>query len=381
MSLFANLLNLHSGSRPLEDFFTEIVAYFFQTNKHLLITWLQEKSIIHDGNYHSINIYTQKEYEGLEGHTKDSRFDILIELSNHVNTDVILIESKIGSTDGHNNLKRYAEILSALTHVRQRVLIYITRDYDSKDDIKTYCSNLCPKVAFSQLRWSEFYAFLQKKSDYALVPEILVFMRKNGMAHKHQFSPVDLITMMNFNKTLGSMQATISDEVEKEFKEAFGHVKRGSASMTQWRGEGRYIIYTYLSADWNFWCGLGYFDLNPKVLSDYPNIGICLEVSPSCKYRSEIINSMQEVVSHHPDKWFSHNLTVTPNWSSIFYRRNLQDFVADQDHFSAIKAFFLESIKELKTVQEKYFDLSWKSLKEEAATEVEKSCHHSVETE
>ena len=36
MSLFSRLLKLHAGSIPLEDFFTELVAHLFSTNKEIL---------------------------------------------------------------------------------------------------------------------------------------------------------------------------------------------------------------------------------------------------------------------------------------------------------------------------------------------------------
>ncbi|WP_066384393.1 PD-(D/E)XK nuclease family protein [Anabaena sp. CA = ATCC 33047] len=371
MSLFTNLLKLHSGNRPFEDFFTEIVAYFFQCNQHLLIAWLQENLIINDDNYNSVNISTQKEHQGLDSHKQDSRFDIVIELSNQINTDVIIIESKIGSKDVNNNLKKYTEILRDLPNVKQQILIYITRDYEPREDIKTLVNDLLPIVAFYQLRWYQFYTFLQNNADDTLGKEILIFMRNNGMSHTNQFSPVDLITMMNFNKTLESMKATLSEEVEKEFKLAFGNVKGGSASMTQWRDHRRYIIYTHLAPKAHLWCGLGYFDLNPDVLTDYPNIGICLEVSQGFKHRTEIVNSMKKLVSEQPDTWIPNNLTITPNYSSIHYRKKLQNFLGYQDQFSEIKLFFLESIKELKKVQELYFDFPWKAVSSEESTEEE----------
>ncbi|AFY50994.1 hypothetical protein Nos7524_5271 [Nostoc sp. PCC 7524] len=371
MSLFTNLLKLHSGNRPIEDFFTEIIAYFFECNKHLLIAWLQENLIIDNNNYHSINISTQKEHQGLDSHKQDSRFDMVIELSNQVNTDVIIIESKIGSKDGDNNLKKYAEILSYFPNVRRRTLIYITREYDPREDIKNFADDLLPMVAFYQLRWYQFYAFLQKNADDTLGKEIIIFMRNNAMSHTNQFSPIDLITMMNFNKALESMKATLSEEVEKEFKLAFGNVIGGSASMTQWRWAGRYIIYTHFAPKGNLWCGLGYFNLNSDVFTKYPHIGICLEVSPGFKHRPEIINSMKKVVSVKPETWIPNNLTITPNWSSIHYRKTFQDFLCYQDQFSEIKLFFLECIKEFKKVQELYFDFPWKAVSSEESTEEE----------
>ncbi|WP_375466528.1 PD-(D/E)XK nuclease family protein [uncultured Nostoc sp.] len=373
--MFTNLLNLHSGNKPREDFFTEIVTYFLSLNNDILLDFLKHHSIISDENYSSIKISTQQEHKGLESHPDDSRLDIAVELSTGLNTDVIFIESKVGAKDDKNALKKYAEILSNLPNVRHRILIYITRDYDPKDElsepkpaIKEYCLELSPKINFFQLRWYQFYSFLEKRAFDILAKEILIFMRENGMSHTNQFSSVDLLTMVNFNKTLNLMQSTLNDEVQHEFKLAFGGVIKGAASMTQWRWKSRYIIYTKFSGD-NFWCGLGYFNLNPDNLTEYPYLGICLEVSHSFGEHSKIIKSMQKVINDKPNIWTPVDLAILPAWSAIFYQKSLQEFLSEKDQLSAIKLFFKDSIKELKTVQEQYFDFPWKSVGIEAATE------------
>lgn len=371
MSLFTNLLNLHLAIKPREDFFTEIVAYFLSLNNDILLDWLKHHSIISDDNYSSIKISTQQEHKKLENHPDDSRLDIAVELSTGLNTDVIFIESKIGDKDGNNALRKYADILSNLPNVRHRILIYITRDYDPKEEIKKYCLELSPKINFFQLRWYQFYSFLEKRAFDILAKEILIFMRENGMSHTNQFSSVDLLTMVNFNKTLNLMQSTLNDEVQHEFKLAFGGVIKGAASMTQWRWKSRYIIYTKFSGD-NFWCGLGYFNLNPDNLTEYPYLGICLEVSHSFGEHSKIIKSMQKVINAKPNIWTPVDLAILPAWSAIFYQKSLQEFLSEKDQLSAIKLFFKDSIKELKTVQEQYFDFPWKGVSIETATEVEK---------
>ncbi|MGV0106333.1 PD-(D/E)XK nuclease family protein [Nostoc sp. DSM 114160] len=384
MSLFTNLLNLHSGNKPREDFFTEIVAYFLSLNKDILIDWLKHHSIISDDNYSSIKISTQQEHQGLETHTEDSRLDIVVELSTGLNTDVIFIESKIGSRDSNNALKKYADILSNLPNVRHRILIYITRDYDPKEEIKEYdyapkpaikeyCLELSPKINFFQLRWYQFYSFLKDRASDILAQEILIFMRNNRMSHTNQFSSVDLLTMVNYNKTLLLMESTLSEEVQQEFKLAFGGVIKGAASRTQWKWDERYIIYTHFSpSTWDLWCGLGYFNLNPNNLTDYPYLGIFLQVSHRFGQRPKIIESMQKIINDKPNLWTPSNLKVLPAWSGIYYRKSLQDFLSEENHVSAIKSFFQESIKELKTVQEQYFDFPWKGVSIEATTETDK---------
>ncbi|MEA5600123.1 PD-(D/E)XK nuclease family protein [Nostoc sp. UHCC 0252] len=370
MSLFTNLLNLHLGNKPREDFFTEIVAYFLSLNNDILLDWLKHHSIISDDNYSNIKISTQQEHKALESHTEDSRLDIVVELSTGLTTDVIFIESKVGSRDDRNALEKYADILSNLPNIRHRILIYITRDYDPKEEIKTPAFDLEPKVNFYQLRWHQFYARLQQHSTDILAQEILIFMRKNGMSHTNQFSSVDLLTMVNYNKTLNLMESTLGEEVQREFKLAFGGVINGAASRTQWKWSSRYIIYTRFSGN-NFWCGLGYFNLNPDSSTEYPYLGICLEVSPGFVERPKIIESMQKVINDKPSIWTPENLTILPAWSAIFYRKSLQEFLSEKDQLSAIKDFFLKSIDELKNIHPD-FSFPWKGVSIETVTEPDK---------
>ncbi|MBD2520993.1 hypothetical protein [Nostoc sp. FACHB-133] len=65
-------------------------------------------------------------------------------------------------------------------------------------------------------------------------------------------------------------------------------------------------------------------------------------------------------------------MTILPACSAIFYRKSLQEFLSEKDQISAIKLFFQESIKELKTVQEQYFDFPWKGVSIETVTEADK---------
>ncbi|MEH2282815.1 MAG: PD-(D/E)XK nuclease family protein [Nostoc sp.] len=382
MSLFSNLLNLHLGNKPREDFFTEIVAYFLSLNNDILLDWLKHHSIIGDDKYSSIKISTQQEHQALAIHTEDSRLDIVVELSTGLSTDVIFIESKIGSTEIPGQLEKYAEILSNLPNVKHRILIYITRDYDPKDEVKIthdsdlkkelkkYCLDLSPKVNFFQLRWYQFYNFLKERASDILAQEILIYMRNNRMSHTNQFSSVDLLTMVNFNKTLNLMQSTISEEVKKEFKQSFAGINKHEVdSLYQWKSRNRYIIGTSLSSRrGDLWCGLGYFNLNPSDLHDYPYIGIFVEVSPTFVERPKIIESMKKVINEKPNIWTPANLTILPDWSAIFHQKILQEFLSEKDQLSAIKDFFLKSINEFKNIQLEY-DFPWKGVSTEEATE------------
>ncbi|ALF54176.1 hypothetical protein ACX27_17170 [Nostoc piscinale CENA21] len=247
MSLFSNLLNLHSANKPLEDFFTEIFAYFFSINKDLLIEWLQQHFIISDESYYSAKIKTQKYYEPLKNHTCGSQPDIVIELANETKTEIIFIESKIASTEGCQQLERYSEILSNLPYYSRRTLIYITRDYEPKEDIKTFIKDSSLKVNFYQLRWYQVYSFLKKISNDRLIQEILMFMELNMMSQNNQLSPIDILTIKSFNKTLNFMEASLGEEVSAKFKQNLEGVTKASAdSLYQWKSKKKiYNGYTF----------------------------------------------------------------------------------------------------------------------------------------
>ncbi|AUS99748.1 hypothetical protein CLI64_04715 [Nostoc sp. CENA543] len=363
MSLFTKLLNLHSGSQPLEDFFTEVIAYFLDLNQHILINWLKENSIINDDDY-NIQLSTQKYYEPLKHHQHGSQIDIVLELENDFKTDVIFIESKIGSTEGCEQLKRYAEILSNLSYPKQRTLIYITRDYDPKQEIKDCVEKLIPKVNFIELRWYHFYGFLIKNTTDMLSKEILRFMEVHGMSHTNQLSSTDILTMINFKKTFNFMEATLNEVVKTKMKTIFaGYVKGEVDSLYQWKSQDRYIIGTHLSPKrWDVWCGVGYFGLNPDSLTEYPYVGLLLEVSPTFINRKEIIGFMQKILNVKQYLWVADNVSDLPVWSGIYYRKSLREFLSQEDHLSSLKTFLLDSIEALEVVQRE-FDFPWETLK------------------
>lgn len=99
-----------------------------------------------------------------------------------VAADVVIVESKIGSKEGQEQLRRYAEHLEEMADFGGKTLAYITRAYDPADPDKVL-SGLGEDVRFVQLRWHDFYRSLQKAAEQdALVEEVMAFMEEQGMA-------------------------------------------------------------------------------------------------------------------------------------------------------------------------------------------------------
>ena len=374
MSLFTKLFYLSSSvNKPLENYFTEIVACFLHHNQDILIAWLKSYSIIIEDNYSNIKVLSQERYKN-----EKSIIDIQIDLSNGIDTDLIFIESKIDAEDPNNNLKKYAEILRNLPNIRHRILIYITRKDDRKDEIKVYTSNLSPKVSFYSLKWQDFYEFLNEHEADSLKPdtlkiEILKFMEKKEMSKNKEFSPIDLVSMINYRnflkKTSNLMESTFSDEVNNKFQENFGKEKLIKPTLAKWKADGLYTISKEFP-DWEFRYFLGYFDCTPEENStEYPNIehlklGVAIGASAKYRMRSKFCLKSMDKVKDERD-W--RKRTNDEGWMTIDYTINIQELLSGKDHLSNIRNYFLESIDELKKIHDNYF--SWNSLTTETTTE------------
>ncbi|MEA5550409.1 PD-(D/E)XK nuclease family protein [Anabaena cylindrica UHCC 0172] len=365
MSLFTKLLKLHSDKKPCEDFFTIIVAHFLDLNQDILIAWLKDHSIINKDNYLSIRISTQKSHKGLPIHTEDSRIDIQVELSNGRDTDLIFIESKIGAKDVNNNLEKYAHILSNSQNIRHRILIYITRDDDPKNKIKTFASNLSPQVSFYELRWYQFYDALNKYEFDPLKIEILKFMEDNQMFQKKQFSDNDLLSMKNFNKAIKLIDKTFNETdtciFKTEFIENFTDgTKTKKAFKMQPKIDRAYTIRKELESR-NFRCELGYFHLAEDILPKDTHLGVYLGVHRKYSNFESCCKSMKTISEDKQNKWILDNkLSI---WRAISYTKSLQEILSDKDHLSAIQKHFLHCIEELKDIRKEYPDLPWSDLK------------------
>jgi hypothetical protein len=240
MGLFSRLLKLN-----LEDFFTEIVAHLFRVSHETLFSWIEYLNLLDTSRYtEPPHVWTQSGFGPLGHHSVGTRFDILIELSDGSCSDWIAIESKISSREMPDQLRRYAEILAAKEDIRERILLYITRDDDPKDE-SSVLQGIESAARFKQLRWYMFYNFLQSRprnvSTEMLVNEIVKFMEEKRMAQSNQFTAVDILTLSNLPRAFNLMNETMGEEVKSKFRDVLGFVPRGRPySHLQW--SSRYLL-------------------------------------------------------------------------------------------------------------------------------------------
>lgn len=357
-SFFNKLLRLKSNSNiiPLEDFFTEIFSYLLDSHNHLFIDWLNEFSIT-EMKYDTVFVGTQESFEALSTHLTSSRPDIYIELSNATEKEIIFVESKVGSDEGDLQLKRYAEQLDEFDNIADGILIYITRDYDPKNSefIFADCKNR-NRLKFKQLRWYEIYIFLQKYND-TFVNEVLKFMEENNMSLSNQFSNIDILALTNFPKVQKMMNETMNGSVSEKFSNIAKGISQSASCLTQLRDYNRYIYQKFQKND-EFWIGMGYW-IEDSNITNYPKVGIVMEVSPNATHRNEIITAMTEIVKTDPEKWHSYHLTERRAWSSIIQYKRLDEFISETDHIEVIKTYLLEILDDFTDMRESYPNLPW----------------------
>jgi len=358
MSLFSRLLNLNTSSIPLEDFFTEVVAYLFSTNKEILYAWIEHLNLLDTNTYLDAHVSTQRAFKPLDFHIAGSRPDILIELVDESNHDIIFVESKIGSQEGEKQLSKYAQILHDLPESRHKFLVYITRDFDPKDESVILQKNSSSNVQFKQLRWHHFYQFLQSYIDIMLVQEITTFMQEYRMAQNNQFSSVDVLALANFTKALKLMEETMWGKVSQRFKEVVGAIKQQSTALTEVQRYERYLMSAYMPSG-RWWCGLGFL-LKTSNLADYPTVRLMLEVDPNSQHRADIIDAMKDVCNQFD--WHGYGLNESKGWSGIVREKSLRDFLSQEDHIAAIEEFFLQALNELDEIKRKHSQLPWRAI-------------------
>ncbi|MGG6295495.1 PD-(D/E)XK nuclease family protein [Leptolyngbya sp. AN02str] len=366
-SLFSRLLSLNTGRIPLEDFFTELVAYLFSQNKEILYAWLQALKLIDATACFDAHVFTQQEFKRLDNHDSESRPDILIKLIGKSGQSMIFVESKIGSHEGHEQLSRYAEILDSFAGFHQSVLIYITRDFEPKNKSDIFKNIPESPVQFKQARWHQFYQFLKPWSKTALVPEIIAFMDENRMARNNQFSSIDIIALANLRNSIKLLDEALGEEVSQKFDQVLSITRRKKQKPIidgQFNDHGRYVISASLLG--GFWCHMGFFLQTPN-LTDYPTVRLMLEVDSISDWKSDIVAAMNKISEQYG--WACDDLNNSGGWPKVFRESSLRDFLSEDDHIAAIKRFFLQALDELSAIKTQYPQLPWGVVQDQDSEE------------
>ena len=369
--LLGRLLPLFTGPRRVEDLFTEAVARLFERRPDLCLGWLEEAGLLSGGRTPMqegtrVRVSTQRRLVSLDHHDTDSRPDLLIEVrtpaaegadDGEAVVDAVMVESKIGSTEGRDQLRRYAEHLDAMGGFGGKTLAYVTRAHDPKDE-DGILAGLDVPVTFKQLRWHDFYRFLHKRVEKdAMVEEVMLFMEEQGMAKSYRFSTADLAALSGMPRAFEIMEETLGDEVKAEL-EAFAGNKSKHETISSMIGNNvRYVVVAPLHG-WDLFSYVGY---RLRTSDGYPLAYVNLQTRPGAVRREVSIAAMRKLASR--DGWEGYGLDNPKAWAGVRRTLSLAAVLGEEDHVAAVKRFFVESVcrlrGELTAFKKEHPELLW----------------------
>ena len=163
-----------------------------------------------------------------ELHSAGSRPDITIWVTKASRVEVVFVESKVGSEEGQEQLSKYSDQLRALAEVNQRSLVFITRDYEPKENLSD------GMVGFFPARWSDFYHFLRAvESPSDTIRELLRFMQENNMSQSNRFTAIELLALTNHHRARSLMDASMWENAGKKFAKVCGAMGSATKAMSQ----------------------------------------------------------------------------------------------------------------------------------------------------
>ncbi len=195
---------------PREDYFTETFVAVIEKYDELRIALAGWLAGVEVEKIQSVRIETQRSFSVADSGNR-RRPDIWMEVQD-VDDEChwIIVENKIDSGEGENQLADYAKILEACSGLKTKTLVYITKFSSSTDPP---CAE---EVKFKHLRWPDVYDFLRKKLRDAngsreLANELLKLMEDwnmDGKLNKSQLRSA----VIYFDSDVGAQLRRIQDD-------------------------------------------------------------------------------------------------------------------------------------------------------------------------
>lgn len=348
-SLFSSLFKIVriQGRSLLEDYTTEIFTKILQNPeilKEFIFRFLGIKLSLTN-----FKVISQKNLGSLDAHEKGSRPDIFIECIGEQKV-YVFIENKIDSCEGYNQLKNYAEHLTNMKHtypIAETFLIYLTRDYEPKDenDLFENCTEN-KRAQFKQIRWLEVYEFLKHYKQNPIVCEFITFLKENKIAMENCFTPSDFLAMTHFLQARSKMEECMCGEAKSKCKLLAGTISAESACLSQFRSNQRYIYYSEIQDSYFYAYG---FAVSETVNDCFPEVRVMFEMYPGFSLRDQMIPEVQNFVKYN-NCWKEYGLNKN-EWGGIYISKPVTDFMHEKDQLKAIEKFFVDHLKELEEIR------------------------------
>ena len=145
-----------AGRTPREDYFTELFASVLEKCEYLETTIIGK--LISCNNITRVKLQTQKHFSSL-----GRRVDLYVTAwDGNGQRRVLVIESKLDSVAGENQLPDYIELLAQDDGAHSRTLAYITKNSEDPGISELECQGRQSNVTFKHLKWHQVYKWIEE---------------------------------------------------------------------------------------------------------------------------------------------------------------------------------------------------------------------------
>ena len=148
-----------AGRTPREDYFTELFASVLEKCEYLGATIVGK--LISCNNITRVKLQTQKHFSSL-----GRRVDLYVTAwDRNGQKHVLVVESKLDSVEGENQLPDYIELLAQDEKAHSRTLAYITKKSEKLNVPTLERQGRRNNVTFKHLKWSQVYGWIEEFVD------------------------------------------------------------------------------------------------------------------------------------------------------------------------------------------------------------------------
>lgn len=332
--MFVSLLQLYkkysASSVPLEDYNTECFKGILELYPEIKESFIYDFLKLPEDNYY-IKSQLRKELPD----TMNCIVDFVLE----GDSNICFIENKVESSEGWQQLTRYANVLDIYYPNKTKFLFYCTKYSDEKNQNEEYS-----QYNFKQFKWYEIAKFLKKFKQNELVNNYLQFLNYNGMEQDYTIKAENLLTMENMRKTIDVLEFHIDnckDYFIKKF--SFNNLNKNS-NWDQLKIHNRfsYYIKNVLGFDSEILYSIELDDLQL-------NCQIWISLG-NPNYRDFIEIKLQET-----------NFEMDKNeYGAIIYiKEELGKFLNNEKSDELIRNWFIKSFDEIESLMLKNNHLKW----------------------
>lgn len=332
-----------SSRTPLEDFVTETYAAILESNP-LIMEEFAEKLKLPIDDY---SISTQQRFD-----VGPDTCIVDMVLWGAKTKTLCLIENKVNSLEGQDQLLRYSQVLAS-TSVNHRygpltkVLAYCTKYRDDKPTL--FQHNQMLGNNFIYMRWKEIYEMLTKYCEATYVNDFLLLLKEQRVSQRMTLTNADLTVLRHMQETIGLVDECLSAS-KQEFITMFGSNARVlssgiSIAMLMEQNKAFYRYNKILGGD--AWSDLKYgFDFTNSTIF----VNIWSSSNHAFSHKLADIANQVHIASRQ-----------SGNGVEVYIEQKLDDYVNEPDLESVIRSWFRTSFAKFIELRDacKLHEIDW----------------------